>query len=453
MALDFTNEMPNQFISGDEERSLNPRSFNTGENPQSSEGVEVYDAGSAGPVSDVPHDQLPNVESYKAMMGYRPSPSAEKKPAGMMKKNNKIIKKLAKRMSATTAIDMTDTSEGSLTEEEAVKPYAPPLDPPEQYSGNWGGLMKDPSGETFVDDYCDEEEEHDGQHRNLVHTDKPADLARPTPRNLFRWKLVSLITIGALLAVLAVSVIMLISNSMNSSSWSKEQGGSDDSIHTGKFVRGKTKEYWAVCNYLLNIGILPYNRTYDNNNYDPDSIEAVPTTSEPQPLARRDALLNETSPQYLAAQWLAHGDHHAASSSSLKKSVVPTINHKEYNQRYAMAVIYFALGGNEWTRNYNFMSSGHICTWKEEYNLQEVAEAATSSGSNAELASLVDLVHHGNGWESTGDGQTMIIHGVHDCVKDAEGNFYPKALYLPHNNLQGRIPDEIGILNDVECRI
>ncbi|CAJ1959524.1 unnamed protein product [Cylindrotheca closterium] len=401
---------------------------NADENPQSSEGT--YDGGSEGYECEIRqedqpcHDQLPNVESYKAMMGIHRTKPSNKKAAGMIQ--TKIIEKLAKRIPATE-IDKTDTSRRSM-------------DPPEQYPDDWGGLMKDPSGETFTDDYYDEEDE--GQRPDLVrnHTDdndlesysKPDHLSSTRIHQLC-WRLCLLITISVLLAALGFAVIMMTSN-MNG--WS--EGGNSD-VRTGGFVQGETQQYLKVRNYLLNIGKLPYNRTYDN--YDPDSIEAVQTTSEPQPLSRRELLFNDTSPQYLAAQWLAHGDD--------SFMPVPTNNQKGYNQRYAMAVIYFALGGKEWFRNYNFLSAGHICTWKEEYNLQAIAEAS-KSGINTELATLLG-VHNNDDWKSSiGSSDQTIIHGVHDCVNDAEGNFFPKALYLPHNNLNGRIPDEIGILNELE---
>lgn len=376
--------MKNQLIS-DEARNLNS-------NPQSSE--EKSDGGSGGYFGEIQeqnsHDQLPNVESYKVTVGYE-NPS---KKSGM-----KIVEKLRR------------LSEGSSIEEE-INPSFRQMDPPEQHSEDWSGLSKDPSGETFVGD-CFGEEVDEGRQRHLVDTEdstvlfsKPHHHVQPTPKNRFCWKFCAQITFGTLFVVLCSTIIVMTSHMH---SWTK--GGSD--VHTREFVQGETKEYLTVRNYLLNVGMLPYNSIYDK--YDPNSIDAVPTASAPQPLAKQEVLRNKISPQYLAAQWLAHGD------GSFKS--VPTINHKEYNQRYAMAVIYFALGGNQWTRSYNFMSSGHICTWKEEYNLQAIAEAATSE-ANSELASLADI--HGDGWM---DGQT-VIHGVHDCVKDEEGNLYPKALYL-----------------------
>lgn len=397
IASDFrTSEMNEEFIV-DKERTMNSRFNTTHANPQCCD--RDYKEGSDGyscenrEDQDV-HDQLPDVESYKAMVGYhhhRTSPT--QKAVGMIQ--TKIVQKLANRLSSSP-IDLSEATEG-------------PIDPPEQYPDDWADyLTKDISGETFADEDDYDEEVDVGRHQDRVNStnlygpglhSKPNQMP-PSCTVRFCWKILSIITIAVLSAALLGFAVNMLSSHMGTTA--SRRGGTSIDVRTGDFLLGETEEYLAVRNYLLHVGKLPYNHKYDN--YDPDGIFAVSTTSEPQPLAKQEILFNETTPQYLAAQWLAHGD------ASLMP--IPTKNHKEFNQRYAMAVLYFALGGNEWTRSNNFMSSGHICTWKEEYSLQDIT---------IELANLVGL---------HGDDQTSMIHGVHECVKDSEGNFYPRALYL-----------------------
>jgi hypothetical protein len=104
----------------------------------------------------------------------------------------------------------------------------------------------------------------------------------------------------------------------------------------------------------------------------------------------------QTSPQYYAAQWLAHGD-------GLQKSV-PKNNNVHYNERYAMAVLYFSLGGPQWTHQLNFLSPDHICTWYQEFEV--------ISGKDQEL------------------DQSYSVYGVHACRDDGSGELAPHAIYL-----------------------
>jgi hypothetical protein len=119
--------------------------------------------------------------------------------------------------------------------------------------------------------------------------------------------------------------------------------------------------------------------------------EYVTVTSE---LSEPDVFENASSPQFLAAQWLAHGDE--------MKLPIPNAKDWTYDQRYALTVLYFSLGGPEWTYQLNFLSAGHVCTWFREFQIV----------SNYKI--------HGSN----------VYYGVHGCKTGEDGKMYPRAISI-----------------------
>lgn len=68
-------------------------------------------------------------------------------------------------------------------------------------------------------------------------------------------------------------------------------------------------------------------------------------------------LAEKTSPQYRAAEWMARDD------PRLSKSL-----DRGFYQRYALAVLWFATGGeSEWQHDLNFLSAEHECDWNAPF--------------------------------------------------------------------------------------
>lgn len=67
------------------------------------------------------------------------------------------------------------------------------------------------------------------------------------------------------------------------------------------------------------------------------------------------------SPQFLALQWMAHGDE--------MKMDVPTEPFLGFDERYAIVVLYFSLDGPNWKAQLNFLTNAHICDWRDELPL------------------------------------------------------------------------------------
>lgn len=70
-----------------------------------------------------------------------------------------------------------------------------------------------------------------------------------------------------------------------------------------------------------------------------------------------DSLDDESSPQFKALTWVSNTD---PANTSVGITPIETIK-----TRYVAAVIYYALGGESWTNQYNFLSEGDVCTWNQ----------------------------------------------------------------------------------------
>jgi hypothetical protein len=119
-----------------------------------------------------------------------------------------------------------------------------------------------------------------------------------------------------------------------------------------------------------------------------------------QGISKTNDLFDETSPQHLAAQWLAHQDS--------AKLAIPyfydTLEHLEFVERYALVVFYYATGGPDWTRQLNFLGKEHVCTWYQAFDV---------------ISDDYDLFE--------GD---FVIMGIHGCKRVNDDELAPFSLYL-----------------------
>jgi Leucine-rich repeat (LRR) protein len=115
------------------------------------------------------------------------------------------------------------------------------------------------------------------------------------------------------------------------------------------------------------------------------------------------SILRQTgSPQMQAVEWLATDD-------PLHLDVDAT---EEFMNRYLLATIYYALGGWNWSYDLNWLSANSTCDWKTIFETQE--------GISIEIG------------VSCHDGDSV------------------KEIFLPNMNMEGTLPDEIGLFFDLE---
>lgn len=119
-----------------------------------------------------------------------------------------------------------------------------------------------------------------------------------------------------------------------------------------------------------------------------------------------DDLAKTGSPQNRAAHWIANHD--------AERVEIPFRDEdpRRFIQRYSLAVLYYALGGEKWAAQLNFLASDHECGWNEEIPDEDKEVYAVGVSCNPEL--FVD------------------------------------SLLIPSNNLQGSFPDEIRRLSKLK---
>lgn len=148
-------------------------------------------------------------------------------------------------------------------------------------------------------------------------------------------------------------------------------------------------------NGIINNGGLRANTNSIPNGNDEHTLHLAKRFMQIQeivrPISGYDALVDSTSPQFRALDWIANRDSYQINPSD------PLLI-----QRYALAVLYFATNGVGWKNQLNWLSGVHECQW-------------------------------------TGDG------GVRKCNND--GKVTDLSLW---NNLKGTIPKEVTQLDQLE---
>ena len=131
-----------------------------------------------------------------------------------------------------------------------------------------------------------------------------------------------------------------------------------------------------------------------------------------RPISGYDALLDATSPQFLALDWIGNRDGYQIDPSD------PLLI-----QRYALAVLYFSTNGLKWKKPLNWLTDVHECEWKGDGGVRKCNE----------MGEVTDLSLW-NGLSGTIPSEIMHLTKL-------------EVLYLSRNKLVGTIPSEISNLN------
>lgn len=193
-----------------------------------------------------------------------------------------------------------------------------------------------------------------------------------------------------------------------------------------------------------------------NNNKDSNTLVTTDSSSSPRYLSTVDwltahqisdqtALTTAGSPQFLAAVWMAdvdalqedipvtiavdedtlptpHDNVDAFLNTTTDSTVVTQQNNEEgyhrhvmyerFLQRYVLALLYFSLGGAEWTYDLDFLTASHECGWFRAEKGNDDLEYAVGVTCNSKL-----------------------------LVKD---------IFIVNNNLKGSVPSELQFLQHLE---
>ncbi|KAL3786582.1 hypothetical protein ACHAW5_004747 [Stephanodiscus triporus] len=139
------------------------------------------------------------------------------------------------------------------------------------------------------------------------------------------------------------------------------------------------------------------------------------------------------TPQYRAAAWLAE---HDPLDLDVPWELSDDVVAYAFLQRYSIAVLYFALGGEDWLHGSNFLREWHECGWHEEFYVDDVG-----MGMGARLVTFGVVCDGepdreddvgGGGGGGAGDGN------------DLDDDMIVTGIALPlDNNVVGTLPPEV----------
>lgn len=139
----------------------------------------------------------------------------------------------------------------------------------------------------------------------------------------------------------------------------------------------------------------------------------------------KSTLLQEGTPQNQALTWLALEDGWKDEWDALPKEVAV--------ERYSLAVLYFATGGENWLEQFSFLTSTSVCDWWNE----AFGGGVICDGQGLHVTEL-----YMRKYSSVPDGFVFLPHLVSLCWFD--------LMLAASAGLRGTIPTEIGLLSNLE---
>eukprot|EP00588_Corethron_pennatum_P016586 CAMPEP_0194303406 /NCGR_PEP_ID=MMETSP0171-20130528/1275_1 /TAXON_ID=218684 /ORGANISM="Corethron pennatum, Strain L29A3" /LENGTH=941 /DNA_ID=CAMNT_0039054301 /DNA_START=46 /DNA_END=2871 /DNA_ORIENTATION=- len=162
-----------------------------------------------------------------------------------------------------------------------------------------------------------------------------------------------------------------------------------------------------------------------------------------------DAVTTPGTPQNLATDWLV---------KDIKKSGELDFGLCGLRQRYIASVLYFSLGGNQWTNRLNFLSLGSECNWSARHNqIKRGLECSTINDTRCIDKILLDKNN------LTGELPQEITELPYLTILDMDNNSISgtlprnigyklpllKEIDLDINNLSGKIPKSLFKLKNL----
>jgi hypothetical protein len=173
-------------------------------------------------------------------------------------------------------------------------------------------------------------------------------LTPPTPlvrRRWFRWTCV-----GAILFLSILLVIVVVSMAPKKNKHTDDADKSNDSVEEPEDFLLVDSRLHDTISFLLD----------DVNHKD---------------------LTNTSSPQFLAAQWMAEVDGLRA----------PLVQESGFMERYALVVLWFAILGEEWQHSLGFLTGVHHCEWHSTFQRGDMSvfEMGVQCDERANVKSII----------------------------------------------------------------
>jgi len=134
------------------------------------------------------------------------------------------------------------------------------------------------------------------------------------------------------------------------------------------------------------------------------------------PVSGVEPLMDPTTPQYAALEWLADDD---PANLDLDKT-----HFKLISDRYKLALLYFATSGSGWRRQHNFLSASSFCDWNDG------GAGSAFEGVGCENDEVVEII--------------LDMNLLRGRIPTEIALFNLKAFGLGSNSIEGTIPSELG---------
>lgn len=270
------------------------------------------------------HEQLPSVEEYKADVGFTKRSSSSRD----------LLSRLSGHLRSSSSSSHHGRSRGGRSAP-ALEPSG--LDADEaiiRFAIDIGADDDNDDVESMAGDENHQEQEDAALRAHIGYDPEKLASEKEVVKHLGTngWKMVAIVGFVVMLAIIIGLSVGLTNRNNN-----KNNG--DGSSHTS--WHRDTDRFRRLTDYLVNSQI-----------------------SSSQDLS------NTTSPQYFAAQWMAHQDGQQLTIPTSSSSTTATTTDAQnlvFIERYALAVFYYATGGPDWDHQLNFLSNAHVCAWYQDF--------------------------------------------------------------------------------------
>lgn len=227
----------------------------------------------------------------------------------------------------------------------------------------------------------------------------------------------------------------------------KESSEKNDTISDGT-DETSTEGSWQVGEYD--------DVTYDDVEYDDDDMDDIISDSvallraydieeKLEFVSDSDALHDWTAPQGRAFQWIVNEDARMIHADD-----------PHLVQRYALAVFYFATGGDNWhSGDLHWLSGVHECFWNKKVKGRPMGVVDCDENKQVTYIELVENNLAGSlpkeiGWLENLQSIDLQENRLTGTIPTTMGNMLAlKNIFLNSNNFRGTVPTQLGKLSNL----
>mmetsp|Transcript_48204 Transcript_48204/g.72889 ORF Transcript_48204/g.72889 Transcript_48204/m.72889 type:complete len:405 (-) Transcript_48204:158-1372(-) len=206
---------------------------------------------------------------------------------------------------------------------------------------------------------------------------------------------------------------------------------------------------------VIPLGILDLARSWNRDKYTKESDSHSGSESRYEEIRKvvssvstSESLDDMSSPQNRALEWLCFHD----------ELELPSTEQEKITQRYTLAVLYYSLGGSDWTVDCDFLSAAHECDWFDVDTDASSVKGVTDCNEDLKVTAVMIYWNNMHGAipdevQSLASLEHLTLVGgpLHGTIPDGIGNLVNLTnLHLMENRLSGTVPESLSKLINLE---